>query len=68
MIALLSSAPGSFARQLARSRAAGFARPNRRACSQASKFPSSPSLTARHIIKCVLIVPLTHSDLEIFGT
>ena len=37
-----------------------------RACSRASKLPSSPSLTTRLIIKCVLIVPLTHSDLEKF--
>ena len=58
--------PSQLRRSLARSRAARFARPNRRACLQASKLPSSPSLTARHIIKCVLIVPLTHSDLENF--
>ena len=56
-------------RPLARVFSRGWLRSSKsRACSQASKLPSSPSLTTRHIIKCVLIVPLTHSDLEIFRT
>ena len=56
-------------RPLARVFSRGWLRSSKsRACSQASKLPSSPSLTTRHIIKCVLIVQLTHSDLENFRT